>query len=500
MLYCVIMAFHNKLIKWRDDKGLSQKDASGLFNITQGGYSILESGKHPPRKSTIEKYTAIMSPVKSLSVISTDSLEPKPIRTPAVKGQDHNEVAKSAMPFNTFAQDISRPPESAYQPRELEEFRRMQPKVKSALRILEDATFWVDAKVKADPDNDYDEFPHHELRDEILVKLYTKQLKGIRKPQSFRDTMKAQLMASMGLGYGVAEPVWEARRGIWWIKTLKNKPTWDFHPWIDEFDNLFAIYHFPTGLLLHPDRMMFTVWPYIHMGNFLGIPEIESIRQNVELLNKNKEARNKFIHKLGILPLVHAMDTNKMDDEEIARRKGEVNKLESMSVLHTSATRNVDTGKLQPDSELSTVPTQTNGPLLSLMSEAISSEDVATLHALGIPNGVGLNGITAATFASSRVNFDAFLARPDNGQKWIAHNVEEQIFVPITRFNYPSWLADPDYNIPRYVFEAVDEEALERRDENIRKNFKERLITLNEARADMGKGDMDLEVGQVESE
>jgi len=161
--------------------------------------------------------------------------------------------------------------------------------------------------------------------------------------------------------------------------------------------------------------------------------------------------------------------------------------MESESVLHLPASRNPQTQEMQSKHKFSLVDGRASSSLLSQMDKAIEEDGKEITRTLGIPDTLGVTDTRAGSFALGKVQFDSFTARPENAQAWVSAHIQRQVIRDIVKYNYPSWLADPNYFIPQYKFELLDEDFQNKVSQRVREEFKAGLIDIDEARSELGK-------------
>ena len=475
----------------RQIRGLSQTEAAEQMGISQPALARIESGRHPPKQETIERAADwIMGKQLSKTLKSNPA---KPLKTPRVPGRRHNEVAESSLFFRGFAADDQSPRANTLgiQSRRFDKVARFNPRIKNALRMINDATFWSEARLVPDEDQDYQRDPEYRVRDAVLIDMITRQFKRMRTPNgTLRASLRSFLQMAMTVGFAVAEKVWESRGGVWELVALKVKQSWDFHPWVDTFGNLIGLFHFPTGRIFSPDRFLFGVWPYLHGENYLGFSEIEAIEQDIETYNLNRKSRNRFIQKRAIAPWLHRY-SYLLSPEQITAVKKAVNEMASLDVYHSMTMIDPMSGKVIPMSDISAAPDTANQALLNQMSQAIDEEAKEITRASGIPDTLGVTETRSGSFALGRMQFDSFMARPENSGIWISDHMECQVIKDVVWYNFPEYVLDERYLLPRYTFKQIDEESAEREAETIRKDLDAQIISLEEARILRGYGQRD---------
>jgi transcriptional regulator with XRE-family HTH domain len=461
----------------RIDRGLTQEQAAAEIGLTQPNYSNLERFRRNPAPATITKLTNWLgvqsSPVEPLSSPAEDSLEP-----------EHNEVARASRvgQMRAFDEQSLRFRSQLGSIREYHRISRHQPRVKTAFRIITDATFWVPTNIVPDDDNDYERYPEYKERDEVLTRLISAQIKTFKHEYlPFRDALKSHLWFAMACGYAVAEKIWESVGGQWRLTGLKVKYPWDFDPEIDEWGNLVGLFHIPSATVLNPERFYYAPWPWLHGENYLGISEIEAIRQEIELLNINKKAATDIAHKVSVFPIVH--ERANPDFDTIVDQMG------AGDILHLPAeiVRKSDGSKeLLTTQRINPFPDRTSQNGLNQLTDRIDSDGKDISRTLGVPDQLGLTDLDSGSYALSKTVFNLFSARPENAQIWVSNAVNSQIIRDIVRFNHPDWLEDPEYFVPRFRFELLDEDYASAQSARVAEMLKAGIIDADEARNLLG--------------
>ena len=258
-------------------------------------------------------------------------------------------------------------------------------------------------------------------------------------------------------------------------------------PWVDEWDNLVSLFHLPTGEHLDPRHFFFAPWPYLHGRNYLGIPEVEAIRHEIEVNNIQREARDRYIHKRTLAPLV-AVHSSSLTPKERTAREAEVDKMESMSVLHISGKIDPITKKVVPSTQFEQLADQASQSLLQQLQHSIGETGKDISRTIGIPDLLGVTDTAAGSWALGRTQFDVFTARPAYAQQWLSHHINVQLIRDIVRFNFPEFLKDRSYKLPRFGFHVRDQEHESRKAERMMAEVDRQLRTPEEYRAAMEMG------------
>lgn len=480
----------DELRNYRIDSGLTKVAVARAAGVSHAAYSRFEDGiKHQASPATIERYAAAIE-------LAVKSNPTKPMRAPSrVPDENHYEIAHSNVASPTFAYDPVRP-RTGRDLRQFYEIYRSNPHVKQVIDLITNVAFWVPASVKPDPSNDYTKYPGHEQRDNILIDLVTRMFKGFSEHgPSFRDVLRAWFKSGPISGMAVGAPVWSCRTPYWWLDTIKQKPSWDFTPVVDEWGNLIGLWHYPSASPLrdraqyghdvlngyHPDRFFYAPWPGLENENYLGVSEIEAIQTEIQSVNVNRKSLQRYIKKRALPPVQHIREDRsaKVLDPLIAQ-------LESMDVLNVPGRVN-DKGELIPSSVIKGLDAPVQDRLVDSLVKMIEEDTKTIGRSMGKPDLLGTTNTSAGSYALGRVQFDSFLAVGDNATSWIDYNVT-RLIRQIVRFNFPDWLKDPTYCPPVYAHDALDEEVQARISKRLQDEVKARILLPEEAREKLGYG------------
>lgn len=476
----------------RIDAGLTQAQVAEAAGVSQPSYARFERNiKHTTTPETVARYNAAIE-------AAVQSNPTKPSRSPSKQpDRNHYEVASTNTSSPTFAIDWVRP-RSGRDLYQFDEIARRNPHVKQVLELLANMAFWVKASVKPDPANDYTTHPHFEQRDEILIDLVTRMFKGfIENGPDFRETLKAWFKAGTKTGMAIALKVWSRKGRFWWLDTLKQKPSWDFSPITDEWGNLVGMWHYPSAGFsrdrtvpgwdslfgYNPDRFFYAPWPGLENENYLGISEVEAILTEVLKLEKNEKAQQRWIKKRSMSPMMHIREDR---NAKVIDKK--VDELESNDVIHLPGMVN-EAGDITPSSVIKGVETSIHDRLLDSL-ESSMDRDIKTIgRSMGKPDLLGTTETAAGSWALGRVQFDAFLAVGDNAHNWIDANVT-RLIRQIAWYNFPDWVNDPEYCLPIYQHDELDEEVQARMADVWLRELEANALTRDEYREFRGYGPM----------
>ncbi len=192
-------------LELRNELGLTQKRMAEELGMQQAGYARMEMGDNKETRTykvseaRRQKMIKLVSNKNAGTSLSLESNPLPEITSPEIEGRDHNEIARAAIAGPTPSLDTVglRHRTSSLSGREYERLRRLQPRLKTAMRIIEDATFWIPGKVIAG-NNNYEKFPKFEARDELLVPMVTNQFDSMLHEYSpFMQSMRSFLTMAM---------------------------------------------------------------------------------------------------------------------------------------------------------------------------------------------------------------------------------------------------------------------------------------------------------------
>jgi len=325
---------------------------------------------------------------------------------------------------------------------------RTNPEIRTAIRALTQAVFWVKGGVQ--PRNDYERHPEFRDLDGTIMDLLTTQIEGLG---NFHRLSQDLFTYAIRCGYAVAEKIWEPVAGSWTLCALKPKRPWDFEPMVDEFGDLHSLFYYPTGEYFDPRAFVFAPWPSSGAANWLGEPIMEALFHDVELMQKSEAALAKNAHLLSKRTLVHRFDANR-SDEEIAAAKQAVIDLD-VGMMPQFPSFMGENGRLMQHDELEIMQDRTSVVSMSKLGELAEMSARRIKRTYGLPDDLGSTNVVSGSWAKARVSFDMLMASASDGQDWLAAMVDEQIIADIVQFNYPN--LPSNYRLPAWIPQEIEE-------------------------------------------
>ena len=327
--------------------------------------------------------------------------------------------------------------------------------VKMAITQTVSAALWSPPDIVAT--NDYTENPEFEALDKFIVDLITRDLDALQY-QDLGGVLFDTLTTARVCGYSVAEPVFErvgTRPRV--LRAIKTKPSWNFEPIVDNYDNLIKLRHTPTGEEFDIEDFAYGVWPYIHAGSHLGISDLEAIACDLERLdaitqsilgNADRNANKVVLH------YYNALDRSK---EESARVNGEVAGAfngTNNAVLHIPASEDVDK-KFNKQDEFDILEQRGNDEMLTQLAAQEAELKKEIKRYLGLPDDLGSTTAPNGSWAKAKEEMNMFVLQAAKGQDWIAGWMNSEILPKMVSAEFPN--LPESYSCPEFVFPEVEE-------------------------------------------
>jgi hypothetical protein len=319
----------------------------------------------------------------------------------------------------------------------------------------------VSASLWSPPDivatNDYSETPEFEALDKFIVEMLTKDLEHLQY-QGLMKTLADTLTSARVCGYTVAEPVFEpvgSRKSV--LRAIKTKPSWNFEPIVDKWDNLIKLRHLPTGDEFLIEDFAYGVWPYVHAGSHLGISDLECLACDLERLdaitqsilgNADRNANKVVLHFYNALE--RSKDESKRVNAEI---DGAFNATNG-GVLHVAGSEDKDKKFIRQD-HFEILEQRGNDEMLTKLSEQEAELKKEIKRALGLPDDLGSTTSPNGSWAKAKEEMNMFVLEAAKGQTWVADWMNTQIIPKMVKAEFPN--LPENYSCPEFTFPEVEE-------------------------------------------
>lgn len=343
-----------------------------------------------------------------------------------------------------------------------------------------------------EPCNDYKLHPEFEALDNEIIDLVNDQIRELEY-ESFTSVLKTIFWDSLVYGYSISEMIFNdsadaARRGEWRVIAIKPKVSFDFDFWADDVGNLDRIFYKPFGLFrIHEqlEKFVITTYPNRRDGNFYGTSALQSIIQDVNLLQMLEEFEAKGIQRLSVRPIMlwYAGD---LSDTELENYQATLYDLNSSGLASFPMTVDPATGKTDKYAEVEVLEDRASADGIELTRAIIEMLQRRINHTLGTPNDVGFTSTESGSLAKADVESDQMTIASLFDNEFIESFVNRQIIPAMTVYNYSTF---PDrYQLPKFRFSAVKEYYRNMESARTIELFKEGILDKDEVRDTMGLG------------
>jgi hypothetical protein len=336
------------------------------------------------------------------------------------------------------------------------------PIVKTALDIVESGVFWPNASIKANPQNDYEENPEFEEIDNDVISLLNSQLEqigtdkksapNVNKTPKFKSVLKSVTRKGRIYGFSLGEMVWQAGDGIWWLRKIKPKPSWNFDFNIDEVDEMKEVVYFRTLEYLEPERFIVGVWPRLEDGNYYGVSDLQCIEDEVSDLEDLEKKLKKGTGWNAYRPLVVHVDS-KVGTKEQQKNKETLKGLAGSVTATFPMIRDVDM-KAQKAYVFEMLEDRASQYALEYGWNLLAEYIKRINRALGIPDELGQVTVDVGSNAKAQTQFNIFVATIEKQQEWV-EELANRIIHTIIYYNYSN--LPQEYKLPIWSFDAVEE-------------------------------------------
>jgi hypothetical protein len=324
----------------------------------------------------------------------------------------------------------------------------------SAIRMTTMGSHWVQPIIQAC--NDYDRYPQYEAIDKRIVAFLQDAIADMLF-QSFEASRQDLMDWGKICGFAVGEPIWQVIDGHQVIRAIKTYPSYDFTPIIDEYHNLNAVYHYPTGACYDPGAFIWAAWPRIVGSSWLGMSELRAIRADLLIIERMEEARVKNGTALSRLPVLVAYNPLMAEPEIAQFKQGIQNALNGKGDGIVFAPGRMDeNGKFNPQATINLVGSRASVEAMRVLDLSISEGLRGIKRHLGMLDDLGATTVLGGSRAKAETQFNLTIARFEEGQRWDIDVVNRQVLRPLIEFNYPT--LPLNYRYPRFVAPEIQEE------------------------------------------
>jgi len=348
------------------------------------------------------------------------------------------------------------------------------PIVKSALDTVSNATFWPESSIKTQ--NDYDTNPEYEKLDKQILSVLEYQTENLgygpnNPPQNqqrntFSGLLKTMLTDARIYGFSIAEMVWEKDGLQNRLQNIKIKPSWNFNLVRDGYDNLRHVEYIENSDSLSPDRFLIGTWPKLKWGNFHGRSDLQSILHDIEILEKLEAASvlgaESSSFKNRLLWLDGTLTADQYDAVRNAFRQASGGGQIEMPMVEDSDGRPIKAVQSEIEEDRSSPDT------LKHVQFMIQEYIKRISRSLGVPDDLGNVSVSVGSWAKAKESFNMFVSTVEAAQEWV-EQLANKILKTIVYYNFNT--LPKNYKIPRWSFDAIEEDY-----ENARADFLLKLI------------------------
>lgn len=373
------------------------------------------------------------------------------------------------------------------------------PVVKSALDTILIGVFW--GRWEIESGNNYELHPEFEAIDDVMIKSIHAQTSTLEY-ETFDNVLRSIMRDSMVYGFSISEIIFNtedeyAEVGEHRVKAIKTKAPFEFDFWVDEVGNLDRIYYRPFGLFREREELnkfVIATYPHLIDGNYYGTSEMQSILQDVQLLEVVEENQAQGIARLAVRPTILHTAQNMSESEKGAIEQAIYNST-SGSLISLPASIDPETGELKKTHEITVMDDRASHEGVGLIKDVIDMLQKRVLRTLGVPDDLGYTSTDVGSLAKAKEEMNMFIARLIFKQKYIESVVNRQIIPAMTVYN---WRDLPrDYVLPRFKFGAMDEYYTAQMTEVSLRLYHEGILTADEVRENLDLGPMPRELRDI---
>lgn len=334
----------------------------------------------------------------------------------------------------------------------------LHPQVATSLRLVVNGPFWTPWSYHAD--NDYERYPEFEARDKEIIWLLNYQTKAMRY-ESFTNVLKSIWKDSVVHGFAMGEKVFHWDGDYWIIRSIKTHSPFLFDLKTDKGNNLDQIYYGDIGLTVPRQllpKFIVPAYPYLEHGKYYGTSRLQSIYFDVQMLKLLEQAQSEGIRAVSIKPIMHYYASEKKSDEDFDRVKTALWTMDSGSVVDLPATQNAE-GDLKPYDDYKVMEDRASPTGIALISEVLDVIYKRITRLMGTPDDLGFTTTSVGSRAKAQEETPLFALSLGDDQAWIENMVDRDITPSMVKYNYPSWVNDRRYNLPKFRFGSIEEEA-----------------------------------------
>jgi hypothetical protein len=333
----------------------------------------------------------------------------------------------------------------------------LHPAVQPALKFLIDGPFWSEYHIIGD--NDYDKFPGFEGIDEVLIALIEYQIKKLQY-ETFVNTLKAIWKDSIVYGFSVSEMSFRYDGRYVCIDTIKpHLPPW-FEIYKDPGNNLAQIRYTPLGLTIEKDlleKFLVVTYPSLVHGNFYGRSILQSIYFDIKVVELLEQAYAEGCRRLSIRALVHEYAGDKLADEEKEAVEQALYDIDNAAVVTLPGLIGEE-GELISKHKIYLLEDRASSEGIGITKNLLDILYARINRCLLLPDDLGFANAKVGSWAKAKEEMDMYTLQITVHQDFIESFINRRIIPTMIRYNYPSYLSNPDYNLPVFKFGSVEEE------------------------------------------
>src|SRR5690606_4668476 len=266
----------------------------------------------------------------------------------------------------------------------------------------------------------------------------------------------------MGIVYGptYAEKSFLFTEAGWELSRFKVLPSYQFDIYTDSFNEIKQLFHLQTGVFVEEwelDKFVIGAYPYELLANRYGRSELQSLFNDVKLLEILEQYRARAIQLLGSKTVLH-YGTLERDEAVLNQVTNSINNMESFSVIHLPLVQNPTDPTLQgiKDDLLEVLEDRASPEGLKHMQEAIDFYVKRILNVMGIPDDLGY----VTTPVGSRAKAETEEKMIDNirmqDQEYLESLVNNQVICSMIEYNYR--VLPDSFCYPKFQFMKVEED------------------------------------------
>lgn len=307
--------------------------------------------------------------------------------------------------------------------------------------------------------NDYDLYPTFEALDKLILHDILDQLGELQ--DDFNNIIKEILYQSMVYGFTIAEKSFDNVKSQWEMHRLKVLPSFQFDIYTDAYNIIEKLFHLASGRWVQEDvleKFVIATYPFDINGNPYGRSELQSIYNDVKLLEILEQYRAKAIQYLCVKPIIYRYNPER-DDTIVGAARNSVYNLESFSIISLPLSQNPSDPSGAPiiDDILEVLEDRASSDGLAAVENVIDQIQKRILNALGIPDDLGFTTQPIGSYAKSQTELTMFNSRILNDQSYLEGIINRQIIPSLVHYN---WRHLPDtYVLPKFQFHTIEEDT-----------------------------------------